>query len=214
VRVKLRTSTALLAALGLVAVAGCGSGQQGAPPPEPRAGGPSAERVDAHFVAHMIPHHESAVDMGRLALERAEHRELRDLADGIVHTQTAEIRELRELERDLAPATGPMPPGMEMMGHEDIGALRRADPFDRAFIDEMVPHHQMAVNMAQIAIRDGRDPRVRALGEQIETSQRREIDQMNGWRDEWYGAPVPGGGTGSGGGRGDGPTGPGHGPMH
>jgi Domain of unknown function (DUF305) len=87
---------------------------------------------------------------------------------------------------------------MGMMGGEDLGALREADPFDRAFIDAMVPHHLMAVHMSQMVRRAGRDARVRQLAARIEAAQRREIEQMNDWRERWYGAPVEGGGPGAG----------------
>jgi uncharacterized protein (DUF305 family) len=191
-------TTALAAAL---AIAACGSGQAGdgagdAPPP-----GQDRERaaaVDAHFVAQMIPHHESAVEMGEVARGRAEHSEVSRLAEDIVRTQKEEIRELRALQDDLDPATGAPPRGMGMMGGEDLGALREADPFDRAFIDAMVPHHLMAVHMSQMVRRAGRDARVRQLAARIEAAQRREIEQMDDWRERWYGAPVEGGGPGAG----------------
>ena len=47
--------------------------------------------VDRAFAAAMIPHHEGAIEMARLALERAEHEELRTLANDIIRAQEAEI---------------------------------------------------------------------------------------------------------------------------
>lgn len=60
------------------------------------------------------------------------------------------------------------------MGHVD------PDP-DIAFMQGMVPHHQGAVDMAEIVLKYGKDPEARALAETIIESQVKEIEQMNAW---------------------------------
>ena len=57
--------------------------------------------VDRAFAAAMIPHHEGAVRMSEAVLETATDRELRDLAQGIIAAQRAEVRTLERIERDL-----------------------------------------------------------------------------------------------------------------
>ena len=49
------------------------------------------DTADSMFLRMMIPHHQSAIDMSEQALERAEHPELRGLAQQIIDEQTAEI---------------------------------------------------------------------------------------------------------------------------
>ncbi len=49
------------------------------------------DAADSMFLRMMIPHHQSAIDMSERALERAEHPELRGLAQQIIDEQTAEI---------------------------------------------------------------------------------------------------------------------------
>lgn len=49
-----------------------------------------ANRLDAVFMSLMIVHHDGALDMARLALDRAAHAEVKDLAAGIIVGQTAE----------------------------------------------------------------------------------------------------------------------------
>jgi uncharacterized protein (DUF305 family) len=49
------------------------------------------DTTDSMFLRMMIPHHQSAIDMSEQALERAEHPELRGLAQQIIDEQTAEI---------------------------------------------------------------------------------------------------------------------------
>jgi uncharacterized protein (DUF305 family) len=50
--------------------------------------------VDAEFAAMMIDHHEGAIAMAKLALARAEHEELKELAQAIVDAQQREIEVL------------------------------------------------------------------------------------------------------------------------
>lgn len=49
------------------------------------------DTTDSMFLRMMIPHHQFAIDMSEQALERAEHPELRELAQQIIDEQTAEI---------------------------------------------------------------------------------------------------------------------------
>ena len=61
---------------------------------------------------------------------------------------------------------------------------------DVAFVQGMLPHHEGALAMAQLA--DGRasDPRVIDLADRIEAAQGPEIETMTGWLEEW-GEPLP-----------------------
>lgn len=62
-------------------------------------------------------------------------------------------------------------------------------PFDDAdvqFAQMMIPHHEQAVEMSDILLaKDGVDPEVRELAEQIRDAQQPEIDTMRAWLDEW-----------------------------
>ena len=62
-------------------------------------------------------------------------------------------------------------------------------PFDRAFIDAMVPHHREAIAMADAAIqRRLSQPALAEIARDIISSQQLEIDQMLEWREEWFGS--------------------------
>jgi len=67
-------------------------------------GAPSATSAsttpDASFLADMIGHHQQAIDMAQLALERSARSEVLDLAGDIIAAQGAEIRAFAEALRD------------------------------------------------------------------------------------------------------------------
>lgn len=165
----------------------------------PRIGGSAdAGVVERMFIQEMVPHHQDAIDMADLAIENAEHPELRELARDIKRTQTDENEQMRSWYRDwfgetLEPGdSGGMMGGRGgmggMMGGDvDLDELEDADPFDKEFIEQMIPHHQMAVMMAGMAgSASGREDFRQFTGDIVDV-QREEIERMSDWYDEWYG---------------------------
>lgn len=120
--------------------------------------------------------------MAEVALENAEHEEIKSLAEDIVRTQEAEIEELRSIkEEEFGTSEVPMEMGseeMEMMGVTDPGQLAEARPFDKAFIDAMIPHHESVIAMAEVAYGETQNPDIKALASDISGAQDREIEQM------------------------------------
>lgn len=144
--------------------------------------------VDQHFIRMMIPHHEDAITMARLAATQAEHPEIVALAAAIESTQAAEIAQMRDWYRAWYGTDVPTMPAA--MRHDDPMALDGQRPFDKAFIERMVPHHEDAVRMAVMARRGAVRPELQRLLDQIITTQQAEIDQMRAWYAAWYGVPL------------------------
>lgn len=151
---------------------------------------PNGEYSDKAFIDAMVPHHKGAVEMAEVALDRAEHPEIRNVAEDIVSSQRAEIRmfgEIRQEKYGSAESTMEMDAmDMRAMGMSDPEELAEADPFDKAFIDDMIPHHESAIAMAEVAREKTDDPEIRGIAEDIVTAQEREIEQMERWRRQWY----------------------------
>jgi len=146
---------------------------------------------DRRFIDAMVPHHQGAIEMARVALENAEHAEIKQLSRNIVSTQQAEIEELKAIKKEeFGTSKVPMemsPQQMRAMGMMMTPEhLARSDPFDRAFIDAMIPHHQSAIDMANVALKNTNNPRIRELANNIVDAQKREIEQMKQWRQQWY----------------------------
>ena len=165
----------------------------------------STADLDQAFIDMMVPHHQSAIEMAKIAKERATRDELRSLADAIVSAQETEITQLRDWRQAWfgsgdTPGMEAMPlmPGMGMPGMDgmamdgtmdmtiDIEALRTAEPFDQAFIKAMTAHHVSAIAAAKIIAASTDRPELQGIAADIIEAQQREMDQMQGWLKSWY----------------------------
>jgi uncharacterized protein (DUF305 family) len=146
---------------------------------------------DKAFIDAMVPHHQGAIVMARVALENAEHEEIRDLSRNIVSTQQAEIGELKAIKKEeFGTSNVPMEMSSEQMRGMgmmmDPQSLAEENPFDRAFIDAMIPHHRSAIEMAKVANQESENPRIKELAGNIVSTQKAEIEQMRRWQEQWY----------------------------
>ena len=146
---------------------------------------------DKAFIDAMVPHHQGAVAMAQVALKNAEHDEIVQLSENVISTQQAEIEELKSIKQEEFGTSEVLmemsPQQMRGMGvMMDPQALADEDPFDRAFIDAMIPHHRSAIEMAKVANHESENPRIKELAGNVMSAQQREIAQMKGWRERWY----------------------------
>ncbi|KVA22546.1 DUF305 domain-containing protein [Burkholderia cepacia] len=61
-------------------------------------------------------------------------------------------------------------------------AARYTGDADRDFVAHMAPHHQGAIDMAQVELKYGKDPTLRQLASRIVAAQRDEIALMERWQ--------------------------------
>lgn len=148
--------------------------------------------ADATFAHGMIPHHEQAVVMTKLAPERTENAQVLDLAERIEAAQAPEIDQMKGW---LEAWNEPHKPGMEgmggmagmggmkgMMSDDQMAALTASSgpAFDKMFLEMMIVHHEGAVEQARAEKADGKFPEALTLADEIIASQQSEIDEMRG----------------------------------
>ncbi len=155
-----------------------------------------ASSIDQHFIEQMIPHHEGAIAMANLALEKATHPEIKTLAEAILKAQTDENQQMQSWYQDWFGRAVPKGStvmggmmsqgGMHMGSSQDISTLKTAVDFDKEFIEQMIPHHQMAIMMARMLEAGTNRPEMQQLAKNIIKSQSEEIQQMQDWYTNWY----------------------------
>lgn len=156
--------------------------------------------IDAHFIEQMIPHHEDAITMSKLALTKARRPEIKQLAQNIIQSQGKEITQMKDwyqlwFDREIPSGSNTMNQHgmmggsqmhMGMMGNDtDVTRLESSQDFDRSFIEDMIPHHQMAVMMASMLKNGTTRPEMKTLADDIIAAQTKEIDMMRTWLTDW-----------------------------
>lgn len=154
--------------------------------------------IDKHFIEQMIPHHDGAVAMAEVALVKTKRPEIKNLATAIIEGQAKEIQDMNVWYKnwfgnDVPKVSAEMMSGgmmsqggMHMGGEEDMAKLENASDFDKAFIEAMIPHHQMAIMMTEM-LQSGTDrTEMQKLAKNIIESQSKEIQDMQGWYQQWY----------------------------
>lgn len=139
------------------------------------------------FMDMMISHHQSAIEMSQVALERSQRDEVKAAAQAIIAAQQAEIEQMTTWLQDWH---GRTPTGMDhgmAMPSEEMERLRTlpAEEFDAAFLQGMIPHHEDAIAMADLIAERTDRPELNQLAQAIQTTQRAEIEQFNAWLAEW-----------------------------
>jgi len=151
--------------------------------------------ADVMFAQMMLPHHSQAIEMSDMLLAKDNIPvEVTALAEQIKAAQGPEIEQLETWleqwgEPTEMPEGGHGMPGMDegmdggmegMMSEEDMQALSDAQAADaaRLFLEQMIAHHEGAVDMAQTEIEDGQFPDAVEMARTIVETQQQEIETM------------------------------------
>jgi uncharacterized protein (DUF305 family) len=157
-------------------------------------------KFDQMYIDMMIPHHESVMALAEVALPELRDPRLREIAQAIIDAQGPELQQLQQLRTEWygspepAPMDGPMMdmmmeamPGMGsaedqmniMSAEWQVQSFCAADNADLAFIDQVIAHHQMAIDSSVIAVEKAVHLDLKAIAEQVITAQQAEIDELN-----------------------------------
>jgi uncharacterized protein (DUF305 family) len=147
---------------------------------------------DERFIDMMAAHHQLAIEMAEVEVQKGTRSELKDLAGKMIEDQRSEIEELKAIKQarfgtsDVP--TMMHPSDMENGGMMMPGEIAMQADVDKEFIDSMMPHHAGAIQMASVALRRSDIEQIRSLSRRIIDAQAEEIGQMIEWRKAWYGS--------------------------
>lgn len=195
---RLRRALVAVVSIPVLAASACsGTGEMtgidhpgSAPSSAGSASGASPSAVnpaDLMFVVMMIPHHQQAVQMSNLLLDKSGvDADVRALARQIKNAQQPEIDQMQGWLDDWGVDDTSMG-GMDHADHmggmltaEQLDALTKADGPNgqKLYLEGMIAHHQGAVEMANNVLGVGQDPRVHELATTIVSTQQAEIAEM------------------------------------
>lgn len=170
---------------------------------------------DLHYIDMMIPHHEGIIALAQAALPELTDPRLQEIAQDIITNQGTEIETLKSYREAWYGSAEPLPmddammqmmmemmPSMAAMGSMDemamqmnpqaqVEAFCAADNPDLAFIDLVIPHHEMALASSQDAVERATRDELKAFAQQVIEDQQREIDELSMIRSSLMQAATP-----------------------
>jgi uncharacterized protein (DUF305 family) len=151
----------------------------------------SGKTFDIYWMSQMIAHHNIAVDMANFVLKNGKNAKVKKAAQDIVNVQSLEVKQMtgwlkswynakpdaaqmKLMVTDMQPmvdaSQGKMP------GHD----MAMGNP-DKNFLENMIPHHQSAVDMAKLALKKALRPELKTFAQGVIDVQSKEIKQYQTW---------------------------------
>lgn len=166
----------------LFAITGCAQSNTGTTPVASTA---ASNAADVMFAQMMIPHHQQAVEMSAIILAKTGvDQRIVDLAQKIRQAQQPEIDQLADLLTAWGASTEMMP-GMNhgttgMLSANDLALLASASGAEagKIFVQQMIEHHEGAIEMAKTEIAHGSHVGVMTMARAIVDAQTAEITVM------------------------------------
>jgi uncharacterized protein (DUF305 family) len=143
--------------------------------------------IDADFANMMIAHHQGAVDMSQLLLEKGKDAELKKFAQKVIADQNTEIALMKKYA--VKTANFPENKEFEQALNQSMAAMMNSDTkvyndIDKDYAAQMIPHHQSAVDMAKVYQKFGKEKELLNLSDMIVQHQTSEIAQLKAWLDK------------------------------
>lgn len=155
------------------------------------ANGPSPDeetaRYEIDFMTNMIDHHQMAIEMSEICLDKAVHDELRNKCEDIIAAQSAEIDRMQSWLQDWYGVKHE--PQMTAGGERKLDRLASLDgaDFEIAFMRSMIRHHRKAINAADVCLDRAYHEELADLCGNIIETQSAEIELFEQWLCDWYG---------------------------
>jgi uncharacterized protein (DUF305 family) len=148
---------------------------------------------DLHFIDMMVMHHHEGIEMAELAQTKAQSAKVKAFATKSIADQKKDIEELQGHRNHwyagkpvmdhatMVSMMQQMHPGMKMDMEETRRKLRATTgaAFDRLFLDTMIHHHMMAIDMSKDATTKAEHNELKEFARKAVTKQQSEIAEMN-----------------------------------
>jgi uncharacterized protein (DUF305 family) len=151
----------------------------------------SGKTFDIYWMSQMIAHHNIAVNMANFVLKNGKDAKIKKAAQSIVQTQSLEVKQMTgwlkswyNSKPDAAQmklmVTDMQPMVDASQGKMDGHNMATGSP-DKNFLENMIPHHQSAVDMAKMALKKALRPELKKFAQGVIDVQSKEITQYQTW---------------------------------
>lgn len=162
--------------------------------------------TDHEYLKHMIPHHQVAIDISILMQKQSKDPQMQDILRKLIWVQTYEVNLMKDMmnlpKNDMSTSNLNMKPNYKItvgdLTKPNVVGLTKTycdpnffDPEkhmehmkhmklnDKMYIKHMIPHHQVAVDMSKVLLKNTKSDFMIYLANRIIRSQNEEIILLN-----------------------------------
>jgi len=162
--------------------------------------------TDNEYLEHMIPHHQVAVDISLMLQKKTKSAKMQKILRELIRIQTYEIEMMKMMKKKLPRQVSEdinnniyIKIGSDFMKPNKLGLtqtycdpnffdpeehmnhMQHMDLDDKIYLEHMIPHHQVAVDMSKILIKNTKNDFMLSLAYNIIKSQQEEIIMLNNY---------------------------------
>lgn len=162
--------------------------------------------TDIEYLEHMIPHHQVAVDISIMLQKKTKSAKMQKILRELIRIQTYEIEMMKMMKKKFPEKVSEdinnnkyIKTGSDFMKPNKLGLTQTyCDPHffdpeehmkhmqhmkldDKMYLEHMIPHHQVAVDMSKILIKNTKNDFMLSLAYNIIKSQQEEIIMLNNY---------------------------------
>lgn len=155
---------------------------------------PQVPREDVELIDTLVPHHQAAVKMAEMELERGADAEVKAMAEKIKNAQTEEIATLLQIREELTGCTTVTRFPDAHMKHDMAMMMNMSGAeLDLMFVADMIPHHAGALAFTHAALPNLTHPELSELARNVIDMQSEEIGELHMKKKELEAASPNGG---------------------
>lgn len=149
---------------------------------------PNTGNVNLDFVLEMIPHHEGGIDMAKAIIKYGTNEDVKKIAKNIVTSQETQIPLMQQLKTEFGkePLSTKEASQNYIKAYDEIKSTMFKEmesvpltgSADETFLRQMIYHHEGAIAMSNNILKYTKNPQLKALAENIVTTQSQGVDKM------------------------------------
>lgn len=147
---------------------------------------PKTNDPEIDFARMMIMHHQGAINMGNVQIQRGSNDSLKRFSQKMINAQTQEIQQLNTILASETVNNSVPDFTMEQMDHmkkmdqmADVQLL--TGDIDNDFATLMILHHNSAIENSEAYLMYGSNTQLKTMAQMMIDDQKKEIEELSNW---------------------------------